>query len=63
MAGGDSCSSSSGSDEESSATLGVLPMSDARSLSQGDIVWGKVHGFPWWPGKVSDSCFKSIGSE
>lgn len=52
LAGGDSCSSSSGSDEESSATLGVLPMSDARSLSQGDIVWGKVHGFPWWPGKV-----------
>ncbi|KRT81185.1 hypothetical protein AMK59_5042 [Oryctes borbonicus] len=18
----------------------------------GDVVWGKIHGFPWWPGKV-----------
>lgn len=18
----------------------------------GDVVWGKIHGFPWWPGKI-----------
>lgn len=21
-------------------------------MSVGDVVWGKIHGFPWWPGKV-----------
>lgn len=25
---------------------------DGRRLSIGDVVWGKIHGFPWWPGKV-----------
>ena len=25
---------------------------DGRSLTVGDIVWGKIHGFPWWPGKI-----------
>ncbi|GBM15087.1 PWWP domain-containing protein 2A [Araneus ventricosus] len=23
-----------------------------REMSVGDIVWGKIHGFPYWPGKV-----------
>ncbi|GFS44664.1 PWWP domain-containing protein 2A [Trichonephila inaurata madagascariensis] len=23
-----------------------------REMCVGDIVWGKIHGFPWWPGKV-----------
>ncbi|XP_057340598.1 PWWP domain-containing protein 2A-like [Microplitis mediator] len=23
-----------------------------RRMDVGDIVWGKIHGFPWWPGKV-----------
>lgn len=23
-----------------------------REMTVGDIVWGKIHGFPWWPGKV-----------
>lgn len=23
-----------------------------REMVVGDIVWGKIHGFPWWPGKV-----------
>lgn len=23
-----------------------------RRMDVGDVVWGKVHGFPWWPGKV-----------
>lgn len=26
--------------------------SEGRTLAVGDIVWGKIHGFPWWPGKV-----------
>ncbi|XP_076040497.1 uncharacterized protein LOC143024917 isoform X2 [Oratosquilla oratoria] len=25
---------------------------DGRSLAVGDVVWGKIHGFPWWPAKV-----------
>lgn len=23
-----------------------------KRLNVGDIVWGKIRGFPWWPGKV-----------
>ncbi|XP_015523140.2 PWWP domain-containing protein 2A isoform X2 [Neodiprion pinetum] len=23
-----------------------------RRMDVGDVVWGKIHGFPWWPGKV-----------
>ena len=25
---------------------------DGRTLVVNDIVWGKIHGFPWWPGKI-----------
>ncbi|XP_034235119.1 PWWP domain-containing protein 2A-like [Thrips palmi] len=25
---------------------------DGRKMEVGDVVWGKIHGFPWWPGKV-----------
>ena len=25
---------------------------DGKDLCIGDVVWGKIHGFPWWPGKV-----------
>ncbi|XP_074029172.1 uncharacterized protein isoform X1 [Leptinotarsa decemlineata] len=25
---------------------------DGSRLLVGDVVWGKVHGFPWWPGKI-----------
>ncbi|XP_057665077.1 PWWP domain-containing protein 2A-like [Diorhabda carinulata] len=25
---------------------------DGIRLLVGDVVWGKVHGFPWWPGKI-----------
>lgn len=25
---------------------------DGRTMETGDVVWGKIHGFPWWPGKV-----------
>ena len=24
-----------------------------RRMDVGDVVWGKIHGFPWWPGKVN----------
>ncbi|XP_042312641.1 PWWP domain-containing protein 2B [Sceloporus undulatus] len=27
---------------------------DGRTISIGDIVWGKIHGFPWWPARVLD---------
>lgn len=32
--------------------------SDGRLLAVGDIVWGKIHGFPWWPGKVLNITLK-----
>ena len=25
---------------------------DGRKISIGDIVWGKIQGFPWWPSRV-----------
>ncbi|XP_074644004.1 PWWP domain-containing protein 2B-like [Tubulanus polymorphus] len=25
---------------------------DSRYIATGDIVWGKILGFPWWPGKI-----------
>uniref|UniRef100_A0A023F9N4 PWWP domain-containing protein n=1 Tax=Triatoma infestans TaxID=30076 RepID=A0A023F9N4_TRIIF len=25
---------------------------DGATVQVGDIVWGKIHGFPWWPGKI-----------
>lgn len=31
-------------------STGSLP--DGRSIRVGDVVWGKIHGFPWWPGKI-----------
>ncbi|XP_013778302.1 uncharacterized protein LOC106462882 isoform X1 [Limulus polyphemus] len=27
-------------------------LESGREMMIGDIVWGKIHGFPWWPGKV-----------
>nr|XP_045371254.1 LOW QUALITY PROTEIN: PWWP domain-containing protein 2B [Camelus bactrianus] len=27
---------------------------DGRTVAVGDVVWGKVHGFPWWPARVLD---------
>lgn len=28
------------------------PVDQSDPVGVGDIVWGKVHGHPWWPGKV-----------
>lgn len=25
---------------------------NGRVMAVGDVVWGKIHGFPWWPAKV-----------
>ncbi|KAF5295982.1 hypothetical protein FQA39_LY12754 [Lamprigera yunnana] len=25
---------------------------DGERLLIGDVIWGKIHGFPWWPGKI-----------
>lgn len=30
----------------------VAPVDQSDPVGVGDIVWGKVHGHPWWPGKV-----------
>lgn len=26
---------------------------EGRLVSTGDVIWGKIHGFPWWPGRVT----------
>ena len=23
-----------------------------HNLQSGDLAWGKIKGYPWWPGKV-----------
>lgn len=28
-------------------------LADGRTMCLGDIVWGKIVGFPWWPGRIS----------
>lgn len=30
----------------------MTPVDKINPVSVGDIVWGKVHGHPWWPGRV-----------
>ncbi|XP_063912948.1 PWWP domain-containing protein 2A-like isoform X2 [Zophobas morio] len=35
-----------------SQTLSSAPTADGGRMLVGDVVWGKIHGFPWWPGKV-----------
>ncbi len=27
-------------------------LDDGRTFRNGDVVWGKIHGFPWWPGRI-----------
>lgn len=33
-------------------TVASCDTGDGRIMEVGDVVWGKIHGFPWWPGKV-----------
>ncbi|EDO32351.1 predicted protein [Nematostella vectensis] len=30
----------------------VIEDCNAASINEGSIIWGKVHGHPWWPGRV-----------
>ncbi|KAM8782023.1 PWWP domain-containing protein 2B isoform 1-T1 [Rhynchonycteris naso] len=34
---------------------------DGRTVAVGDIVWGKIHGFPWWPARVLDISLSQKG--
>uniref|UniRef100_A0A2R5LLP9 PWWP domain-containing protein n=2 Tax=Ornithodoros turicata TaxID=34597 RepID=A0A2R5LLP9_9ACAR len=36
----------------STHTVKRCTLETGREMAVGDIVWGKIHGFPWWPGKV-----------
>lgn len=36
----------------STQTVACCVTGDGRQMAVGDVVWGKIHGFPWWPGKV-----------
>lgn len=33
-------------------TVTKVETSEGRIIHVGDIVWGKIQGFPWWPGRV-----------
>ena len=37
---------------ETYAKRGVQPRNHNQEMRVGDIVWGKVHGHPWWPGRI-----------
>ncbi|KAK3919105.1 PWWP domain-containing protein 2A [Frankliniella fusca] len=41
--------------------VGTCLTNDGRTVEVGDIVWGKIHGFPWWPGKVSSITIRRKG--
>jgi len=32
--------------------INKVMLDDDRIIRSGDVIWGKIHGFPWWPGKV-----------
>ncbi|XP_055502621.1 PWWP domain-containing protein 2B isoform X1 [Leucoraja erinacea] len=59
FAPGDDASVSSSSKEEKTVppltvrlhtkTVTKCVTTEGRTISVGDIVWGKIHGFPWWP--------------
>jgi hypothetical protein len=36
----------------STQSVQTCTTTDGRKMNVGDVVWGKIHGFPWWPGKV-----------
>lgn len=52
-------------EEESAALLMKLSWKEVdrcevdtgRVMAVGDVVWGKIHGFPWWPAKVCSYLF------
>ena len=34
------------------AKRGVQPRHHDQAMRVGEVVWGKVHGHPWWPGRI-----------
>ncbi|XP_067858517.1 PWWP domain-containing protein 2B [Heptranchias perlo] len=62
FAPGDDASVSSSSKEEKTVppltvrlhtkTVTKCVTAEGRTISVGDIVWGKIHGFPWWPARI-----------
>lgn len=30
-----------------------IELDDGRSFHEGDVIWGKISGFPWWPGRIT----------
>ncbi|CAH1399371.1 unnamed protein product [Nezara viridula] len=36
---------------------------NGNTFAVGDIVWGKIHGFPWWPGKVLNILIRQDSDE
>lgn len=39
---------------ETSDSNSFFMLKSGKILHEGDVVWGKVKGFPWWPAKVSN---------
>ncbi|XP_008187829.1 PWWP domain-containing protein 2A [Acyrthosiphon pisum] len=39
---------------ETSDSNSFFVLKSGKILHEGDVVWGKVKGFPWWPAKVSN---------
>jgi len=37
---------------ETSDSNSFFVLKSGKILHEGDVVWGKVKGFPWWPAKV-----------
>ncbi|XP_007894452.1 PWWP domain-containing protein 2B [Callorhinchus milii] len=62
FAPGDDASVSSSSKEEKTVppltvrlhtkTVTKCVTPEGRTISVGDIIWGKIHGFPWWPARI-----------
>lgn len=38
--------------ERRSRSVTIYQNNDGKQISVGDVVWGKIIGFPWWPGRV-----------
>lgn len=47
--------------DQSLLTVGSCNTVNGRIMEVGDVVWGKIHGFPWWPGKVLSITIETNG--
>ncbi|KAL4131250.1 hypothetical protein QTP88_008589 [Uroleucon formosanum] len=50
----DDIESNSSPQIETSDSNSFFVLKSGKILHEGDVVWGKVKGFPWWPAKVSN---------